>query len=124
MVSLTSLREEIVTILGADEVHTQGYVPSKFVPPGVIVRYGSPYIQPGDAFGKHVVNFQVLIVAGRGTNDKVTKELDDRLVGVLKTLTANNWHVDSVASPTIEPFNNAEYLAVELDVKTPNLKLE
>lgn len=116
---LTELREQIKTQLQDAGLHAFTFVPERVTPPFAFVGPRDPYLTYEQAaFGGVNVNNQVILVAGKGTNEAAAAELDQMIVTALAALDDDfpAREVDQPGRITIS--GSGEFLAVSIGLTT------
>jgi hypothetical protein len=76
------------------------------------------WIENGEAFGEFTISYDVEIVAGTGTNQAMSVELDTMVEDVLAAVAeAPRMYAAAVGQPTAVDLNGAMYLGTTLTVK-------
>jgi hypothetical protein len=102
---------------GVDNVYV--VAPAKAAPPMAYVGPGAPYITyEGATFGGEIVRCDVVVVAGRGTNDKAAEDLDLLVLSVIDSIDPAMFQVNDVGRPGRVNINGQEYLATSIEVQT------
>lgn len=117
--ALTDLRTAVKAVLDEAGFRTFTTVPSQVTPPCAFVSPGDPYLtREGAAFGGEIVRHRVVVVTAAGINDTTAESLDELLLTALDALYASvDWDVTEVGSPGPIGLNNAQYLAVPIDIQ-------
>ncbi len=107
--TLASCREELRLLLAAVGVTTYDYVPSRVVPPAVVLSPAGTWIEQGETFCDIDVSFDVIAVAAPVTNETATAELDQLVMDVLDAI--DTWSIDGVQAPDALSSGGVDYLS-------------
>lgn len=116
MNSLTRLREELVEVLEAAGLRGLAQVQGRFTPPVFFVIPGSPYLVPGDTFGKFTYAFQIVLVSSARAAEFSTKQLDGLIATAGVALHESKFNVQQVSEPASLNLAIGEYLGAFVDV--------
>ena len=99
---------------GLDKFYT--YLPERPIAPCAILGSDNPFITlDGDYNPEFTVNWRLQVIAGHGTNQKKTENIDALIIDVLNAL----WEVGDISSievsaPFEETINNASTMSATL----------
>ena len=116
---ISEARADVATALSEiNGVQVFEFIPSRMQAPAAIVTPGNPYVVPGRVLGEFTVTLRVRLYASRGTNEVVTKALDELIVNVCESLT--EFGVVVVAAPGIdkESYEDQTYLVTDITITT------
>ena len=115
---ITEAREDVAAALGAiDGVRVFDFIPERMAAPAAVVTPGSPYVVPGRVLGELNVALNIRLYADRGTNEVVTKALDELIVNVCDALT--DYGNVIVARPGIDSESyDQTYLVTDITINT------
>ena len=115
MSTLQAAREAVATLI-QDEIEIQAhpFMPSRIVPPAMIVLPGSPYLSAGDTFGSFELRLEVVLVSAAKVNETAANTLDGLIDDTVVGLTNANISVVEVSEPWALASSNAEYLAATI----------
>lgn len=105
---------EAMVNAGLDKFYT--YLPERPVAPCAILGSDNPFItMDGDYNPEFTVNWRLQIIAGHGTNQKKTENIDELIVDVLTAL----WEIEDisdieVSAPFEETINGAASMSATL----------
>lgn len=119
MSTLGQIRTDLTAVLGGVGVPVAGFLPDRFTPPlGVLVQ-GSPYLEQGETFGVSAVRFQLVLIAGNGTNETVTTTLDQLIEQAFDLINASDsFFVEEVDQPALYTHGQGTYLSCVISVRT------
>lgn len=112
---ITSAKVEFKLDLVAGGLNVLEYVPERIVPPIVIVNSRSPYLLPSDLGAEYTLGLELVLIAATATNKQATEKLDELIADTLTALPGYSRLV-AVGQPFNMQTNNAEYLAVSVQV--------
>lgn len=113
--AIAEVRAHIASALSGVGVPVHTYPPGSVQPPCVLLMPGSPYLQPGAAWGSVNVGVNVRVVANDAYGPDGVASLDELLEAVLDALVAaEGVNVDSVS----EPFADTEQGVQIFDIPT------
>jgi len=118
MSTLGGLRTVILDALDSLDVQSYDHVPPRLVPPAVVVIPGSPYLEAGDVFGTWTIRHTVAVVAGRGTNERVTEDVDELITRAVCALTEASIGVEQVSTLYSYEANGGQFLAADITTIT------
>lgn len=113
---LADLRTELTTALEPLDINTYAYLSGRAALPSAMVLAGSPYIESGEAFGEHLVRFEVWISAQKGDNDSETDQVDQLIEAAMKALQTDGWVVEAVSQPFDFQINNGSAFTTSITV--------
>lgn len=114
---ITEARADVKAAVAAIQgVQVFDYIPERLQAPAAIVMPGSPYVVPGKVLGEFSVTLVIRVYTDRGTNEVVTKALDDLIVNVCNSLV--DFGVIVVAEPGVDPDYDKRFLATEITINT------
>lgn len=112
---ITSAKVEFKLDLDAAGLKVLDYVPERIVPPIVIINSRSPYLLAADVGAEFTLGLELVLVAATATNKQATEKLDELICDTVNALPGYA-RLISVNQPYNMQTNNAEYLAVNIDV--------
>ena len=115
---ITDARTEVAEALGAiSGLQVFDHIPERMSAPAAVVTPGNPYVQPGPTLGARLLSLDIRLYADRGTNEVVTKALDELIVNVYDAL--NPFGVVLVARPGIDSESyDQSYLVTDITITT------
>lgn len=116
MNSLTRLREELVEILKASGLRGLAQMQGRFTPPVFFVIPGSPYLVPGNTFGKFTYTFRIVLVSSARAAEFSTKQLDGLIATAVVALHGSKFNLQQVSEPAGLTLGQGEYLGALVDV--------
>jgi hypothetical protein len=115
---IAEARAALVAVLDTAGVTAYSVVPDRSQPPMAVMIPSTDWIENGETFGEFSISFDVEIVAGVGTNQAMSAELDDMVEAVLSAVTAApGMYASSVGQPTSVDLNGAVYLGTTITVR-------
>lgn len=112
---ITSAKVEFKLDLHAAGLNVLDYVPERIVPPIVIINSRSPYLLAADLGAEYTLGLELVLIAATATNKQATEKLDELICDTANALPPYARFV-SVGQPYNMQTNNAEYLAVSMQV--------
>ena len=125
MNTLTSMREDVVNALKAEDLKAVEYVQENIVPPVCVVVPANPYITTpdGNTFGnQYSVGMHVLVIGAKGTNKTAATKIDSMVVDVVNALD-DDWDITEVTAPQEMTLKGISYIGAVVTLET-NTKLE
>lgn len=117
---LTDARAAIKTALIGDNLFTEDQVidfnPERVSAPCAILTYGSPMLSDGEVFGDFILTMNATLVPQVGTNETETDDLDSLVERSIAALISADYGIGQVGQPYMLQANNAQYLAVDVQV--------
>lgn len=115
---ITDTRTEVAAVLSAiSGLQVFDHIPERMAAPAAVVTPGSPYVQPGVTLGERGLNLSIRLYADRGTNEVVTKALDELIVNVYDAL--SQYGTVIVARPGIDSESyDQSYLVTDITINT------
>lgn len=113
---ITTSKAEFALVLQEAGLNVFSYVPGRITPPVVVIRQGSPYLQPSTLGNEYLLGLELVVLATTAVNEVATEALDEALQTLLNAL-PNYAYLDSVGQPQIFTENNAEYLGAVVSLK-------
>lgn len=118
MTSLSQSRNELMGVLSTLGVPVIPHLPDRFTPPIAILVQGSPYVEAGPTFGTSTIRFTLVIIAGQGQNEIVTKELDALIERTLIEVTdSEQYFVETIHQPALYKHGQATFLSCPIDIR-------
>ncbi len=117
---LRASREEIklqlnaVLLTNRQDIQVYEFIPERPNTPCFILSPGSPYLTQGTAFCDFATRFEVLILAGKSTNEAATTLLDQLIVESVDAL--ETWFIEEVETPSAFEINGATYLGTKVQI--------
>lgn len=122
MTTLAQLRDELVTLLAAEDVPAVNHLPEVPDPPIALVTEGDPLLAPGETIGTHRTTWQVLLLV-EGDNELMTRTLDDLTARAVLALTdGGSWRVEASAYVAVEK-NARRFLGCRLTCTDSTISL-
>lgn len=115
---ISEARAALLAVLETAGIPAYSVVPDRSQPPMAVMIPSSDWIENGEVFGEFSISFDVEIVAGTGTNQAMSAELDTMAEDVLTAVAnAPGMYAASVGQPTAVDLNGAMYLGTTITVK-------
>ena len=115
---IAEARTALKAVLTAAGIPAYSEVPDRSQPPMAVFLPSSDWIENGEVFGEFTISFDVEIVAGTGTNQAMSLELDNAVEAVLVAVTeAPGMYAASVGQPSAVDLGNGMYLGSTITVK-------
>ncbi len=114
--TLATLRRDLTDQITEAGLPTFSYLPERIQPPTVLLSAGDPYLERAATFCDYIVNIQATLVASKGTNTIETDDLDGMIEKII--LGVDAWSISAVGAPFSLEANNAQYLAVRVNLNT------
>lgn len=120
--ALTTLREDVATILSEAGINSIGYAETRFVPPVALIVPDDDYVslREGSRFGHVNVALKVLLIGPRATEKVGAEQFDEMIITALKAL-SDEFEIVTVQSPGEVTVNDAPYFAavitIEVEIK-------
>lgn len=120
---LAAERKSLVDAIAGDPVdlNVLDHLPERLVPPAVLVRAGSPYVGEAVTFDERRLNYQAIVVAPAGSNERITDELDELVEKVIGRVLASGFSLSpssAVEQPASITRNAATYLAAVVNIQS------
>lgn len=112
---ITTSKAEFALVLQEAGLNVFPYVPNRIVPPVVVIRSGSPYLEPTTLGNEYNLGLDLVVLATTAVNEVATEKLDEALQTLLNAL-PNYALLGSVGQPQIFTENGAEYLGATVSV--------
>lgn len=116
---LIAAREEVAAALTAAGITSHTWVPERVGVPSALVGPDDPYLQPpqpGTPFRNFIINLQVLLIAGKGTNKAVT-EAADTLIEKAHAALVQEWDITGVGAPGQVVLGGQSYLGLAMFIQ-------
>lgn len=115
---ITQARMDVASALGdIAGIQVFDFIPESLTPPAALVTPGVPYVHPGQVMGEFEVTLNVRLFAAVGTNEVITKALDELIVNVCNAL--QPFGVSSVSTPGIDRESyGSPYLVTDITIIT------
>ena len=113
MSAITDAKDAIKAILDPI-ITTYTYIESRPMPPCVTINSAAPYIESDITFGSFRINFSLEVSVQTGSNDTITKELDQYIDDIIVTLVNEGYSVNNVSAPYALEANNTQYLSASI----------
>ena len=98
--SLRDIRDEVAGVLQDSlNIPAHGFLPAKRTGPYAIVAPDDPYMEQAGRFGHHTLHLIVLLVGGKGTNEKVSNDLDSYIEKATVALRDAGYMLTSATRP-------------------------
>lgn len=115
---IAEARAALLAVLETAGLPAYSVVPDIAQPPMAVMVPSGDWIANGEAFGEFAITFDVEVIAGTGTNQAISKELDDAVEAVLSVVTsAPGMYASAVTQPSAVDLNGAMYLGATITVK-------
>lgn len=112
---ITTSKAELALVIAEAGFEVFPYVPNRIVPPVVVMRAGSPYLQPSTIGNEYDLGLELVVLAAPAVNELATELLDEALQNLCNAL-PNYAVLGNVGQPQIFTENNAEYLGAVLTI--------
>jgi hypothetical protein len=112
---ITTSKAEFALVLQEAGLNVFPYVPNRIIPPCVVIRSGSPYLEPSTLGNEYNLGLDLVILATTAVNEVATEALDEALQTLLNAL-PNYAVLGSVSQPQIFNENGADYLGATVSV--------
>lgn len=112
--SRDEIKLQLNSIATEHDIKVYEFIPERPNTPCFILSPGSPYITQGTAFCDFTTRFEVLILAGKSTNEAATNLLDQLIVESVDAL--ETWFIDEVETPSAFEINGATYLGTKIQI--------
>jgi hypothetical protein len=112
---ITTSKAEFALVLQEAGLNVFPYVPNRIIPPVVVIRSGSPYLEPTTLGNEYNLGLDLVVLATTAVNEVATEKLDEALQTLLNAL-PNYALLGSVGQPQIFTENGAEYLGATVSV--------
>lgn len=112
---ITTSKAEFALVLQEAGLEVFPYVPNRIVPPVIVMRHGSPYLEPSTLGNEYNLGLELVILAAPAVNELATELLDEAIQDLLNAL-PNYAVLGSVSQPQIFTENSAEYLGATLSI--------
>jgi len=112
---ITTSKAEFALVLQDAGLDVFPYVPNRIIPPVVVMRHGSPYLEPSSLGNEYSLGLELVILAAPAVNELATELLDEAIQTLLNAL-PNYALLGSVSQPQIFTENAAEYLGATISI--------
>lgn len=112
---ITTSKAEFALVLQGAGLDVFPYVPNRITPPTIVMRHGSPYLEPSTLGNEYNLGLELVILAAPAVNELATELLDEVIQDLLNAL-PNYATLGSVTQPQIFNENNADYLGAVLSI--------
>lgn len=112
---ITTSKAEFALVLQEAGIDCFPYVPNRIVPPVVVMRAGSPYLQPSTIGNEYELGLELVVLAAPAVNELATELLDEAIQDICNAL-PNYATLGNVSQPSIFTENSADYLGATLSV--------
>jgi hypothetical protein len=120
---IAEARAALLAVLETAGLPAYSVVPDIAQPPMAVMVPSGDWIANGETFGEFAITFDVEIIAGTGTNQAISEQLDEAVESVLTAVTsAPGMYAATVTQPNAVDLNGAMYLGTTITVKQ-NLNL-
>jgi hypothetical protein len=106
---ITTSKAEFALVLQEAGLNVYPYVPNRIIPPVVVMRHGTPYLEASTLGNEYHLGLELVILAAPAVNELATEMLDEAIQTLLNAL-PNYAVLGSVAQPQIFSENSADYL--------------
>jgi hypothetical protein len=113
MSELGAAKAELALTLQSAGLDVYSYIPARVTPPVIVIRSGSPYIQPASVGQEYLINLELQVIAGTADNESSSDDLDDLIEAALNALPADAG-LKTVSSPYALVANGNDYLAATI----------
>ena len=107
---------EVKEVLEGAGMTVSDYLPERVSPPLAIISPGEPFVEEGQTFTTFGIRLDVVLVAGRASNEVSTTELYDLIEQAVFNL--GDWSIERVARPYALEANGVQYLATTVQINT------
>jgi hypothetical protein len=112
--SRDEIKLQLNSIATEHDIKVYEFIPERPTTPCFILSPGSPYITQGTAFCDFATRFEVLVLAGKSTNEAATNLLDQLIVESVDAL--ETWFIDEVETPSAFEINGATFLGTKIQI--------
>lgn len=112
---ITTSKAELALVLADAGFEVFPYVPNRIVPPVVVIRAGSPYLQPTTIGKEYDLGLELVVLAAPAVNELATEMLDEAIQDLVNAL-PNYAVLGNVSQPQIFTENSAEYLGASIPI--------
>jgi hypothetical protein len=112
--SRDEIKLQLNSIATEHDIKVYEFIPERPTTPCFILSPGSPYITQGTAFCDFTTRFEVLVLAGKSTNEAATTLLDQLIVESVDAL--ETWFIEEVETPSAFEMNGATYLGTKIQL--------
>lgn len=112
---ITTSKAEFALVLQEAGLNVYSYVPGRITPPVVVIRHGSPYLQPSTLGNEYFLGLELVVLATTAVNEVATEALDEALQTLLNAL-PNYANLGDVGQPQIFTENGADYLGATVSI--------
>lgn len=113
MSELGAAKAELALTLQSAGLDVYSYIPARVTPPVIVIRPGSPYVQPASVGQEFIVNLDLQVIAGTADNESSSDDLDDLIEAAINALPADAGLKD-VSTPYALLANGNDYLAATI----------
>jgi hypothetical protein len=112
---ITASKAEFALVLTEAGLDVYPYVPARITPPVIVIRHGSPYLQPSSVGNEYSLGLELILLAGTSVNELATETLDQLIQDTLNAL-PNYAAMDNVTQPQMFTENGADYLGCTISI--------
>jgi hypothetical protein len=112
--SRDEIKLQLNSIATEHDIKVYEFIPERPNTPCFILSPGSPYITQGTAFCDFATRFEVLVLAGKSTNEAATNLLDQLIVESVDAL--ETWFIEEVETPSAFEINGATFLGTKIQI--------
>jgi hypothetical protein len=112
---ITTSKAEFALVLQGAGLNVYPYVPNRIIPPVVVIRHGSPYLEPTTLGNEYNLGLELVVLAAPAVNELATELLDSAIQTLLNAL-PNYAVLGLVSQPQIFSENAADYLGVTISI--------
>lgn len=113
---LSDLRTELADALASLTINVYTHLPGRAALPSAIVLAGSPYVEPAESFGSHIVRLELWVSTAKGDNSAEADAVDEMTDAAVVALLKDGWTVESVSQPFSFEINNGAALTTAITV--------
>lgn len=112
---ITASKAEFALVLTDAGLDVYPYVPARITPPVVVIRHGSPYLEPATVGREYSLGLELVLLAGTSVNELATETLDQLIQDTLNAL-PNYAAMSNVSQPQLFTENGADYLGCTISI--------
>jgi hypothetical protein len=112
--SRDEIKLQLNSIATEHDIKVYEFIPERPNTPCFILSPGSPYVTQGTAFCDFATRFEVLVLAGKSTNEAATNLLDQLIVESVDAL--ETWFIEEVETPSAFEINGATFLGTKIQI--------
>jgi hypothetical protein len=112
---ITTSKAEFALVLQNAGLDVYPYVPNRIIPPVIVMRAGTPYLQPSTIGNEYFLELELVVLAAPAVNELAIEMLDNALQNLCNAL-PNYALLGSVSQPQIFNENSADYLGATVSI--------